>query len=175
MSMSSSYRSSSGSVRGTHGYAAAVAHHLYTGTNGLLGLWLWERHLRIPKRDLGARVHSLWILRIPKGALGTCMRYYAGYVVVPGVKTVSTRFKDSLEGLERALAVAMPPKEIEALEYLEDPLCGDTGCFPLFHKATPRSVARVFLERLYSAGHDLAALNPKHFKETYANRRGTPR
>lgn len=175
MSTSSSYPLSNASGGAPQGYPVAVVQHLCTGPKGLLGMWSWERTIRVPKGDLGARVHTLWLLRVPEGSLKVCMRYYAGYVVVPGVKTVSLRFKRSLEALELPVALATTPKELESLGYLEDPLCGDTGGFPLFYKASPRRMAPLFLRRLRKAGHDLAALNPQDFKESYANRRGTPR
>lgn len=170
MSTSSCYPLSRGSVRSHGGYAVAVVHALCTGSNGLIGLWLWDREIRVPRGDLGARVHTLWILKASEGT-----RYFAGYVVVPGVKTVSARFKRDLEGCAWWPELPMTPKELEALQYLEDPLCGDTGSFPLWFKGNPKRVAKAFIRKLHRAGHDLAAMNPKDFKERYANRTGRPR
>lgn len=152
-----------------------MTHPLYGGRGGLLGLWLWDCNVRIPKGDLGARVHTLWILRAPQGTKEVT-RYYAGYVVIPGVKTVSQRFKDILEwAMLAAEDTSMGPKELRRYQYLEDPLCGDVGSFPLRFKGHPARVAKAFIKRLHRAGHDLAALSPAPFREIYARRTGRTR
>jgi hypothetical protein len=88
---------------------------------------------------------------------------------------VTPEFKMSLERQEKPRGAKMGPKELKGLQYLEDPLCGDVGSFPLRFKGHPSRVAKAFVKRLHNAGHDLAALSPAPFKETYARRTGRTR
>lgn len=171
--MSSSYRLSKSSPRGRPPYATGVVHTLCTGTKGLLGVWRWERGVRVSKADLGTRVHSLWILRAPRGSR-SARGFYAGYILVLGTKTASKALKKTLEAFVYPEELEFTPKELEALQYLEDPLCGDTGSFPMRSSRTLRVLAGLLRLELIVAEHDLAGVNPQHFRETYA-RSGRPR
>jgi len=144
------------------------------GDAGLLGLWLWEKDFRLPKRHLGARVHSLWVLQLTSKEAKTA-RHYAGFVVLPGMHTLTLRFKRSLK-LSRPRKVLTTNDDVKGLQYLEDPLCGDTGSFPLPLKGDPAEVAKMLERELHQAGHDLAALDPAHFREPHVDSSsGSPR
>lgn len=139
---------------------------LYGGTGGLLGLWLWDRDFCLPREHLGARAHALWIMRL-NGAKDV-LRHYAGFVIVPGVGVLKHALKASFSEPKRVTPVKMSYSDITGYTYLEDPLCGDVGSFPLPQKGRALDVARRFKKRIYIAGHDLTALNPAHFRDTNA-------
>lgn len=164
--MRSCYPSSNGSAAGHPAYDAAMSRLLYGGSSGLLGLWLWDKKFCLPKEHLGARVHALWIMRL-KGEQDV-LRHYAGFVVLPGIQTLTQQFKSSLQEIQRETPVKVRYRDLRAAQYLEDPLCGDIGSFPLPQDGRVSTLAKKFITLLSTAGHDLAALDPALFRDPNA-------
>jgi hypothetical protein len=150
-----------------------MPHVLYGRAKALIGLWLWDSSFRVPKEYLGARVHVLWILRL--NGTKDIRRHYAGFVVLRGVGSLRHAVKAAFTEPEMVSPVKTSYDAVAALPYLENPLCGDTGSFPLPQKGRALDVARRFQKRIHIAGHDLTALDPAHFRDTNVHSRtGSP-